>query len=97
MLIINARLVNEGQVAEGDLRIDNGRIVSVSRELSATAGETVVDADGRWLLPGLIDDQVHFREPRPHPQGGHRIRKPGGGCGRSHLLHGNAECPAADH
>ena len=62
-LIVNARLVNEGQVAEGDLRIDNGRIVSVARELSATAGETVVDADGRWLLPGLIDDQVHFREP----------------------------------
>jgi len=62
-LITNARLVNEGQVVEADLRIENGRIARIDSGLSAREGETVVDAGGRWLLPGMIDDQVHFREP----------------------------------
>ncbi|MCD9033082.1 dihydroorotase [Luteimonas sp. Y-2-2-4F] len=62
-LIVNARLVNEGRVAEGDLRISGGRIAAVGSGLEARARERVVDAAGRWLLPGMIDDQVHFREP----------------------------------
>ena len=62
-LIVNARLVNEGQVLEGDLRIEQGRIAQIGSGLAASDGEQVVDAAGRWLLPGMIDDQVHFREP----------------------------------
>ncbi|WP_420010137.1 dihydroorotase [Xanthomonas sacchari] len=62
-LIVNARLVNEGRETQGDLRIADGRIVAIAPQLAARAGETVVDAAGRWLLPGMIDDQVHFREP----------------------------------
>src|SRR5688572_8922958 len=62
-LIVNARLVNEGRETEGDLRIANGRIAAIAPQLTARDGETVVDAAGRWLLPGMIDDQVHFREP----------------------------------
>ncbi len=62
-LITNARLVNEGRQTEGDLRIENGRIAAIGSGLQARAGEEVVDARGRWLLPGMIDDQVHFREP----------------------------------
>jgi len=62
-LIINARLVNEGRQFDGDLRIENGRIAAIGSGLQARAGEKVVDAAGRWLLPGMIDDQVHFREP----------------------------------
>jgi len=62
-LIINARLVNEGCEFEADLRIGQGRIAEIGSGLSAHAGEAVVDARGRWLLPGMIDDQVHFREP----------------------------------
>ncbi|WP_447730067.1 dihydroorotase [Pseudoxanthomonas suwonensis] len=62
-LITNARLVNEGRQTEGDLRIENGRIAAIGSGLQARAGEEIVDARGRWLLPGMIDDQVHFREP----------------------------------
>jgi len=62
-LIVNAKLVNEGQIIEADVRIAHGRIKQLASQLSARAGETVMDADGRWLLPGMIDDQVHFREP----------------------------------
>ena len=62
-LITNARLVNEGRQFDGDLRIENGRIAAIGSGLQARAGEKVVDAAGRWLLPGMIDDQVHFREP----------------------------------
>jgi len=62
-LIVNARMVNEGRIFEGDLRIDNGRIAQIGTGLQPQDGDTVVDAAGRWLLPGMIDDQVHFREP----------------------------------
>ena len=62
-LIVNARLVNEGREFDADLRIRAGRIEAIASGLSARDGETVVDAAGRRLLPGMIDDQVHFREP----------------------------------
>ncbi len=63
LLITNARLVNEGLVREGDLRIRGGRIDTMGPRLAAEPGERVLDAAGRHLLPGFIDDQVHFREP----------------------------------
>ncbi|MGV8924003.1 MAG: dihydroorotase [Thermomonas sp.] len=62
-LIVNARLVNEGREFDGDLRIKDGRIEQIGNGLTARDGEKVVDAAGRRLLPGMIDDQVHFREP----------------------------------
>ena len=62
-LIVNARLVNEGREFDGDLRIEDGRIARIGSGLAARADETVVDANGGRLLPGMIDDQVHFREP----------------------------------
>ncbi|MFA5591647.1 MAG: amidohydrolase family protein, partial [Lysobacteraceae bacterium] len=62
-LIKNARLVNEGREREGDLRIVGARIEQIGSGLTARPGEQVLDAHGRWLLPGMIDDQVHFREP----------------------------------
>lgn len=62
-LIVNARLVNEGLEFDGDLRIEGGRIAQIGSGLKARDHETVVDANGRRLLPGMIDDQVHFREP----------------------------------
>ena len=62
-LIVNARLVNEGREFEGDLRIEGDRIALIGDALAAKPGETVIDAQGRWLMPGMIDDQVHFREP----------------------------------
>ncbi|WP_028487688.1 dihydroorotase [Thiothrix lacustris] len=62
LLIVNANLVNEGQITEADVLIHNGRIASIGRHLSAP-GVEVLDAAGLHLLPGMIDDQVHFREP----------------------------------
>lgn len=67
LLITNARLVNEGREFYGDLRIRGERIEAIAPELPALAGERVLNANGRLLLPGVIDAQVHFREPgMPH-------------------------------
>ena len=66
-LITQARLVSEDREFEGDLLIEGGRIARIASQLSARPGDRVVDAGGRRLLPGMIDDQVHFREPgMPH-------------------------------
>ncbi|MEO8673711.1 MAG: dihydroorotase [Tahibacter sp.] len=62
-LIRNAELINEGQRRIADLRVRDGRIAEIGAGLASRADETVVDASGLWLLPGMIDDQVHFREP----------------------------------
>jgi dihydroorotase len=62
-LIRNARLVNEGREFDADLRVRGDRIETIGSGLAARPGEQVLDAAGRWLLPGMIDDQVHFREP----------------------------------
>lgn len=62
-LIVNARLVNEGRVFEADLRIRSGRIDQIGTDLGARPDEAVFDATGCTLMPGMIDDQVHFREP----------------------------------
>lgn len=61
-LIQNARLVNEGSVSETDIYIENGRFHTLGSGLKKIADLTV-DAAGKWAFPGLIDDQVHFREP----------------------------------
>ena len=61
-LIQHARIVNEGQVFEADVFIKNGRIHSIGRQLNPIADHKV-DARGLYLLPGAVDDQVHFREP----------------------------------
>ena len=63
ILITNARVVNEGTTSEADVRVRGGRIDAIAAQLTAAEGETVLDAAGAWLLPGMIDDQVHFREP----------------------------------
>lgn len=62
-LIQGAELVNEGRRFHADVRVRDGRIERIDGELSARPDETVVDAGGLWLLPGMIDDQVHMREP----------------------------------
>lgn len=63
ILIKGALVVNEGETQSLDVRIENGKITSLRPALSLQEDETLVDASGKYLLPGLIDDQVHFREP----------------------------------
>ena len=62
MLIKSATIVNEGRQFTGDVLIKNGKIDKIAPSISAPH-EEVLDASGKYLLPGLIDDQVHFREP----------------------------------
>ncbi|MFZ1392697.1 MAG: dihydroorotase [Dokdonella sp.] len=62
-LITNAHLVNEGRRFDADVRVRNGRIERIDAQIAAAPNEQVFDAAGRWLFPGMIDDQVHFREP----------------------------------
>jgi len=61
-LITNAKIVNESTVFEGDVLIKGQFIEKIDRHISSS-GSTIVDAKGKFLLPGVIDDQVHFREP----------------------------------
>ena len=63
-LIKNARIVNEGSVVEGDVLIEAGRIAKIDSSIGPkSANINVIDAEGKYLMPGIIDDQVHFREP----------------------------------
>ncbi len=63
LLIANARLVNEGETKDADILIKGERIEKIGSGLSASKNVQVLDAKGKFLLPGMIDDQVHFREP----------------------------------
>jgi dihydroorotase len=62
ILITNANIVNEGAIVAGDVLIKEGFIERIEKNLSINA-DIVIDAKGKYLIPGVIDDQVHFREP----------------------------------
>lgn len=64
VLIKNANIVNEGRIFSGDILIEDELIVEVAESISAKSADVnVFDAEGKYVLPGIIDDQVHFREP----------------------------------
>ena len=64
VLIKNARIVSDGEIKEGDVLVEGERILKIDNHLSQENSDTqLIDAGGRFLLPGVIDDQVHFREP----------------------------------
>lgn len=64
ILIKNAHIVNEGTIRNGDILIEGELIKEISESISAKSSDVhVVDAEGKYVLPGVIDDQVHFREP----------------------------------
>jgi dihydroorotase len=69
MLLVNGRVVNEERIFEADLLLRDGRIAAVGSGLSAPAGARVIDLNGKLVLPGMIDDQVHFRDPGLTPKG----------------------------
>ncbi len=61
-IIKNARIVNEGKIFSSDVLLKNGRIEKIASEISSPNAE-IINAENNFLLPGMIDDQVHFREP----------------------------------
>lgn len=64
ILIKNARIVNEGKIFNGDILIENEYIKEIASSISAKSSDVhVFDAEDNFVLPGVIDDQVHFREP----------------------------------
>lgn len=63
ILIKNGTIVNEGSVFKSDILIENGRISKISDNIDSNADCEVFDATNKVILPGVIDDQVHFREP----------------------------------
>ncbi len=64
ILIKDVHIVNEGTIMHGDILIHQGVIQEIGESISAKSSDVhVFDAEGKYLLPGVIDDQVHFREP----------------------------------
>ena len=62
ILIKNAKIVNENRIFESDILIENDLIIKINTQISENADQ-IIDGTGKYLLPGIIDDQVHFREP----------------------------------
>tara|TARA_B100000131_G_C18057389_1_gene589039 strand:+ start:25 stop:1362 length:1338 start_codon:yes stop_codon:yes gene_type:complete len=62
-IIKNAKIVNEGKILEKDVLIKNSIIEKISNDITASQSDHVIDASNKYLIPGVIDDQVHFREP----------------------------------
>jgi dihydroorotase len=63
ILIKNATIVNEHKIFKGDVLIENEIIKEISSEIKPTENVEIINAKGKYLIPGFIDDQVHFREP----------------------------------
>ena len=63
ILIKNAKIVNEGTIFEGDVLIENEIITEIAKVINPMIDLEIIDAEGNYLIPGAIDDQVHFREP----------------------------------
>ena len=64
ILIKNAQIVNEGEIFESDILIEDERIARIDNHISPTSADVkVIDVEGKYVFPGIIDDQVHFREP----------------------------------
>ena len=62
-LIRNVNIVNEGKIFKGDIRIKQEKISLIAPSITLLKDENLVEGNNKYLIPGLIDDQVHFREP----------------------------------
>ena len=63
ILILNAKIVNEGEIFDADILVKSERIAKIGGDLRNNVADKIIDASGSYILPGVIDDQVHFREP----------------------------------
>ena len=94
-LIKNARIINEGQIFDGAVLID-GELISrifhnndIPDQLVKSAA--VIDVAGQYLIPGAIDDQVHFREPGLTHKGEIATESRAAVARRCNVFHGNAQ------
>lgn len=62
ILIKNAKIVNENKIYDSDVLIENDKIKDIQNDIKSESNH-IIDAEGMYLIPGVIDDQVHFREP----------------------------------
>src|SRR6185312_4985045 len=62
-LIKNAHIVNEKKITVADVLMQQGRIAEIGQNIQPKANVREINGEGKYLLPGAIDDQVHFREP----------------------------------
>lgn len=63
ILIKNGLVINENQEYQADIYIENGFIAEINKNGISRNADKIIDASGKWVMPGVIDDQVHFREP----------------------------------
>ena len=100
IIIRNAVIVNEDIQEIADVLIENGRIEKIQPSITGVSHAENIDAEGGWLIPGMIDDQVHFRDPGALQKGTakrhYKIRVDGGGDWWYHKLHVYAQYAACD-
>jgi len=63
ILVKNAKIVSDNKTVEVDVRVIDQKFANIAANIIPTPEDQVIDASGKFLLPGMIDDQVHFREP----------------------------------
>ena len=96
ILIKNAILVNENKISQKDLLIKGEYIFKIDDFIEEVNVDRTIDAKGLYLIPGWIDDQVHFREPGLTHKGGHSLRVNGCNCRRCDIFHGHAKCQSTN-
>ena len=63
ILVKGGRIVNEGRIFDGSVVIEDGNIIDITKQQPESSYDEIIDASGCYVLPGVIDDHVHFREP----------------------------------
>lgn len=63
LIFKQATIVNEGELLVRDVKVEGELITKIATDIKASDADSIIDAEGKWLMPGMIDDQVHFREP----------------------------------
>ena len=94
-IIRNAQVINEGVIERKDVYMKNNRFERIEGTISLKERAEEIDGENLYLLPGLIDDQVHFREPGLTHKATIET-EPRCSSRRSDKLYGNAECDSAD-
>jgi dihydroorotase len=89
-IIKNAQVVNEGTIKTCDVLIVGERIEKIASQIADNQAE-IIDAEGQYLLPGLIDDQVHFRDPGLTHKATIYSESRAAVGGRNHVFHGYAQ------